>query len=234
MAMFAENQATAQTEGLAQKAAMEAVGFKFIYSEMSVEPTQTDFSSEVQTMKADGVKGLVFQAPGSTVGDMAKAMYQAGFSVPFANWGGPAYDPQFITSGGPGANGAVLDLPTAMFGGEDAGSVPEVALFDKWYRALYNTTPDLYAAYGWMSGMLFVQGINAGGAPTRTALAGGLRTITSFNAGGLSGVDNPAGKKPPLCYIVIDVSNGRFVRDPSDPASGFRCDAGARWYYGHG
>jgi ABC-type branched-subunit amino acid transport system substrate-binding protein len=232
MAYFAEE--AAEQESQEQEQAMESVGYKFVYSEDDVQPTQTDFTAEVEAMQADGVKGLIFQAPAATVGDMAKDMYDAGFSVPFANWGVPAYDPQFLATAGPGANGAVLDIPTAMFGGQDAGDVPEVALFDKYYDALYGAEPNLYAAYAWMSGMLFVEGLNAGGAPTRTALLSGLKTITDFTADGLSAPDNPAGKKPPVCYIVVDVSDGRFVRDSADPASGFRCDAGAYWYYTNG
>jgi ABC-type branched-subunit amino acid transport system substrate-binding protein len=217
-----------------QEQAMEAVGYKFVYSETSIQATQTDYSAEVNTMKSRGVKGIVFQAPATIAGDMAKDMANAGFSVPFANWGSPAYDPQFVSSGGPATNGAVLNIPTAMFQGEDAGSVPEVGLFDKYYEALYGTPPDLFAAYAWTSGMLFVDGLNAGGAPTRPALLTGLKSITSFNAGGILAASNPAGKKPPLCYLVVDIVNGRFVRDRADPPTGFRCDANGAYWYAHG
>jgi hypothetical protein len=67
-----------------------------------------------------------------------------------------------------------------------------------------------------------VQGINAGGAPTRAALFNGLKTITNFTGNGLEAPANPAGKVPPTCYIIIDVTNGKFVRDSATP-SGFTC-----------
>jgi ABC-type branched-subunit amino acid transport system substrate-binding protein len=223
MAAFMENNSTAQAEGQAEVQALESIGYKFVYTETSIQPTQTSFTGEVQTMKSKGVQGIVFEATAQIYADMAKDMYQAGFSIPFANWGAPAYDPAFTSGAGPGANGAVLEQSEAMYEGEDAGSVPEVGLFDKVYKALYNTTPDLFAAYGWMSGMLFVEGINAGGAPTRAALLAGLKKVTSFTANGMVAADNPAGKTPANCYIIIDVVNGKFVRDPADPRTGFDC-----------
>jgi ABC-type branched-subunit amino acid transport system substrate-binding protein len=232
MAFFSE--AAAGQAASIQQQAMEAVGYKFVYSETSIQATQTDFSAEVNTMKNDGVKGLVFQAPATISADLAKDMANAGLSIPFANWGSPAYDRQFVASGGPATNGAVLDIPTAMFQGQDTGSVPEVGLFDKYYQALYGAPPDLFATYAWTSGMLFVEGLNAGGAPTRAALMSGLKSITSFTAGGILPADNPAGKKPPLCYLVVDIVNGQFVRDPADPPTGFRCDANGTYWYAHG
>jgi ABC-type branched-subunit amino acid transport system substrate-binding protein len=232
MAVFAEDQSTALAQGLAEEAALKAIGYKFVLSDTTIQPTQTDFSAEVNEMQADGVKGLIFQATAQIYGDMAKDMYAAGYSVPFADWGPTAYDPAFITTGGPGANGAVLYSEEAMYEGEDAASVPEIGLFDQYYEALYHEPPDLYAAFGWMSGMLFVEALNAGGAPTRSALLNGLGSITSFDANGMVATGNPAGKKPPTCYIVIDVVNGKFVRDSADPPAGFRCTPASPFYYG--
>jgi hypothetical protein len=174
-------------------------------------------------MKSAGVTGLIFEATAAVYGAMASQMYAAGYTIPFANWGAPAYDPQFITTGGPGANGAILEQTLAMYEGQDAAATPEVALFDKWYSTVSGgQTPTIYAAFGWLSGMMFVQGINAGGAPTRAALFNGLKTITNFDGNGLVAPDNPAGKVPPNCYIIIDVTNGKFVRDSATP-SGFTC-----------
>lgn len=230
MAYFTENNSTAEQEGLAEVQALKSIGYNFVYHEDGIEPTQTNFDAEARAMQQAGVQGIVFQATASIYADMAKSLYNIGYQIPFADYGAPAYDPTFISSAGPAANGAVLTQSVAMYGGEDAAAVPEVALFDKWYEALYHTTPDLFAAYGWMSGMLFVEGINAGGAPTRAALQAGLSTVQQFTANGLVATDNPAKKTPAYCWIVIDVTNGKFVRDPAMPATGFDC-ANAPNYY---
>src|ERR1035441_9927041 len=84
-----------------------------------------------------------------------------------------------------------------------AAAIPEVGLFDKWYNSVSGgKTPTIYAAYGWLSGMLFVQGINAGRAPTRAALINGLKTITSFGGNGLAAPTNPAAKTPADCFKI--------------------------------
>jgi hypothetical protein len=110
-----------------------------------------------------------------------------------------------------------------LYDGQDASSIPMVATFDQWYsRVNPGASPDIYAAYGWMSGLLFAEGLNAGGSPTRSALLTGLKQITSFTGNGLAPDANPAGKTPPACWLLIDVKNNQFVRDPETP-SGFKC-----------
>ena len=226
MALLAEDQSTAQAQGTAQEKAMESVGYKFVYQSTSISPTTSDFGSYIAAMKSAGVTGLIFEATAAVYGAMASQMYTSGYTIPFADWGAPAYDPQFVTTGGPGANGAILEQALAMYEGQDAGAIPEVALFDKWYSSVSGgKTPTIYAAFGWLSGMLFVQGINAGRAPTRAALINGLKTITTFNGNGLAAPVNPAAKTPATCFIIIDVNNGKFGRDPSTP-SGFTCSGG--------
>ncbi|HUE58770.1 MAG TPA: ABC transporter substrate-binding protein [Acidimicrobiales bacterium] len=232
MAYFTENNATAEQTGLAEVQALKSIGYQFVYSEEGIEPTQTNFDTEARNMQSHGVKGIVFQATASVYADMAKSLYNVGYlnQIQLADWGAPAYDPSFVAQAGPAANGAILEQSLALYAGEDAGSIPEVALFDKWYTALYHSAPDIYATYGWLSGMLFVQGINAGGAPTRSALQSGLSTITQFTGGGIVATDNPAKKTPAYCYIIIDVVNGKFVRDPADPKTGFDCANTPNYY----
>ena len=231
MAVLTENQATAVTETQAEVKALESVGYNFVYQDNSLEPTQTDFSADAQAMKAKGVLGMIFLATASFYGNLAKAMQGAGLKIPLANYSSTAYDPTFITDAGGAADGAILQQAEAMYTGEDAGSVPMVALLDKWYRALYGGAPDEYANYAWMSGILFVEGLNRGGGLSRASLLRGLTQVTDFTAGGLVADDNPAGKKPPNCYLVINVAGGRFVRDPVDPATGFACQNTPNFYY---
>jgi ABC-type branched-subunit amino acid transport system substrate-binding protein len=223
MAILEANVGAAQSLGAAQEKVMESLGYKFVYTANSVSPTTTDYGSYIAAMKAAGVQGIVWNATAGQYGAMASQMYADGFTIPFANWGPAAYDPQFTTTAGPGANGAILWQNWAMYEGQDAAAVPEVALFDKWYGQVSGgQAPTLYALFGWLSGMIFVQGINAGGAPTRAALFNGLKTVTNFDGNGLEAPDNPAGKGPPACFLIIDVNNGKFVRDSATP-SGFTC-----------
>jgi hypothetical protein len=68
------------------------------------------------------------------------------------------------------------------------------------------------------------------GSPTRPALTKALQGITSFDGGGIAAPSNPAAKKPPSCYLLIDVKAGKFVRDPADPPSGYICSPSGYYY----
>lgn len=231
MAAMSVNQATDQAETQAAVQGLESIGYKFTYTDYNVELSQTDFSSDAQAMKSAGVQGLLFIATAAFYAEVAKAIQNAGLHLTLPVYNANAYDPNLIPDAGSAADGIITYSPTLMYAGEDASSSPIVALFDRWYNAVSGgSRPDLYGVWGWMSGMLFVDGLNAGGGITRANLMNGLKQVTSFDAGGLQSVANPVGKQGPACYLIIDVSNQKFVRDPSDPATGLNCTDAPDWY----
>jgi branched-chain amino acid transport system substrate-binding protein len=177
-------------------------------------------------MQSDHVESIFFQGEVSTLARMAAAMHDAGFSVPFANWGAPAYDPGFVTLSQGGANGAIITQDLALYAGQDASAVPEVGLFNTWLqRVAPGQAPDLYAAYSWAAGNLLTQAlIKAGPDVTRQSLLAALSSIKSFDDNGMVAPTDPAAKTPPSCWLAIDVKGSTFVRDPVDPASGFVCN----------
>ena len=134
----------------AEQQALESIGYKFIYSDYNIEPTQSDFSSDAQAMKSDGAQGLFFLAIGSLYAEVARAVQDAGLHLIFPDYSENAYDPTFLADAGSAANGAILKSFLAMYGGEDSTINPMVALLNKWYRALYGSPPDEFAAWGWM------------------------------------------------------------------------------------
>jgi ABC-type branched-subunit amino acid transport system substrate-binding protein len=223
MALLVENTPQTAIQGRYLQDALASLGYKFAFVDTSLQPTDPTFNGDVQKMKAAGVQGLVFEATASICGQLAASLYQAGVKLTLGDYVIAAYDPAFIQTAGPGAAGTVLEGALSMFQGEDAAAVPMVATFDQWYsRVNPGSSPDLFSAEGWLSGLLFAQGMNAGGAATRAALLNGLKQITSFNGDGMQATSNPAGKVPPACWLLIDVQNNRFVRDSATP-SGFRC-----------
>jgi ABC-type branched-subunit amino acid transport system substrate-binding protein len=222
MAILVEDAQSAKDAAAGEQKAAESVGYKFVYSRV-VEPTEANFTSDVVAMQQKGVKGIMMTGEVGAFVRVAKAMKQQNFSVPFANWGANAYDPAFITSDAAAAtNGSILDQQLAMFQGED--NLPEVALFNKWLKQV-GGKPDIFAAFGWESARLFVQALTAAGAkPTRANVLAQLKQIDNFDGNGMLAPAGPASKRPPNCFIVISVQNGKFVR--ADPPSGFICNQG--------
>ena len=142
--------------------------------------------------------------------------------------GANAYDQQFVQNSQGGSEGAQIDIQTALYGGEDAGTVPEVALFNTWIKRV-GGKPDFFAVMSWAAARLAVQALNQGGKPTRQAMLDALKTVHKFDSNGMLASSDPAGKVPPTCWVLVDAKGGKFKRNAATP-SGFRCEPGG--YFG--
>lgn len=231
MAMLVENTPQTATTGKYEQAALQAAGYKFIFTDNTLQPTDPTFNGDVQKMKAAGVKGVIFQATGTIIGQLANAIYAAGMQIVLGNYCPSAYDPAFIKNAGPGTNGTLLSQSLALYDGEDAGTVPMVATLDQWYgRVNPGQVPDIFATYAWMSGLMLAQALNESGSVSRDSLVAGLKTLTSFDGDGLAAPSNPVSKTPPSCYLFITVQNGKFVRAPQS-AKGYVCSPAGYYHY---
>jgi ABC-type branched-subunit amino acid transport system substrate-binding protein len=144
--------------------------------------------------------------------------------------GGPSYDEGFTARAGAAGEGSFNDQQFApFFSKEEAARTPSVAEFQKWTNKVApGEKKDLFGVFGWASTQLFVQALKAAGPKaTRSDLLAQLRKVTAFDADGLIAKGNPAGKKPPNCWLLMTVKNGSWQR--VSPDQGFRCDG--PYYY---
>ena len=120
-----------------------------------------------------------------------------------------------------------IDQCYALYLGQDANTVPAVALFDKWMKkASSNPNFEIQSVYGWASAELFVQALRAAGPnPTRPVLLAALNKITIFNGQGLVPNSNPAQNIPTNCVLLAQVQNGQIVRVAPTPTTGFDCSS---------
>ena len=82
--------------------------------------------------------------------------------------------------------------------------------------------PDFFAILSWVAADMFVQALTqAGPDPTQAKVLEQMRTFTDYSGDGLVQSINPAQKKQPQCFHVIEVKGGRWV--PTFPAKGFTC-----------
>lgn len=231
MAMLVENTPQTATTGKEEQAALQAAGYKFVFTDNTLQPTDPTFNGDVQKMKAAGVQGVIFQATGTIIGQLANAMYAAGMKIVLGNYCPSAYDPAYIQNAGPGTDGTIISQSLALYDGEDAATIPMVATFDQWYsRVNPGQSPDIYATYAWMSGLMLAQALNESGTVSRAGLVAGLKTLTSFDGDGLAAPSDPVSKTPPSCYLFITVQNGKFVRAPQSPR-GFVCSPAGYFHY---
>jgi len=207
------------------KASAQSVGYKFIY-EREISATETDFTSDVIRMRDSGVKMVYLLAvDDKSTARFAKAMAAQNFRPEIFAAQAFAYDADVITLAGSAANGLYVTMANAMYSGEDADTIPEVALMDKWIQTVKpGFVPDLYAADGWGQGQLLVEAMKAVGPRlTRAAVNEAVRKIGVFDNRGLFPPSNPGAKIPSTCFLLVRVVNGKYTRHDSPP-TGYKCD----------
>ncbi len=214
-----------------EKEAMQHLGYTVLY-DPALPPTTTDFTAQVVAMKNAGVQILFLeQEPQNYASAIFRDLTQQDFH-PVVVLGAPSYNSQLIANaGGPGAvNGAYLEQVASLYLGEDAAQIPTISTFNTWvHRVSPGFTTDFFTLTGWLCGQLFVDALRSAGTdPSRGSLLRALRKITAFDSGNLIPVSNPAGKVPVICYLLGQVTNGRFQRLDDPPVTGadhgFRCD----------
>ena len=225
------NLPTTELAWSSEKAAMQHLGYTVLY-DPALPPTTTDFTAQIVAMKNAGVQILFLeQEPQNYASAIFRDLSQQNFH-PVVVVGAPSYNPQLIgNAGGPHAvDGSYLEQPASLYLGEDAAQIPTIFTFASWVQKVSpGFTPDFFTLVGWLCGELFVDALrNAGKNPSRGSLLQALRKITAFDSGSLIPVSNPSGKVPITCYLLGQVSNGKFQRldDPpvTGPTNGFRCD----------
>lgn len=212
-----------------QQAAAESVGYRTIYSR-GIGPTETNFTADILRMKSEGAQFVDISNIGDMAANFLNEARQQGFH-PEVLYDAPAYDAQFFQEAQPdAAQGLWVDQQFAMFLGEDSKTVPEVATFLHWLEVAHpSDKPDVYGAYAWASGLLFEEAMKAAGPrPTRSGLLSALKGIHDFDGNGFIAPADVGNKRPPVCTVVIQVDNGRFVRRL--PQQGFYCGNAAFHY----
>ncbi len=210
---------------------MKSLGFKILYLR-GFSATESTFTSDVLKMKTSGVSMYAdTELPGSYAATLAQETALQGFH-PTNVQSVAAYVANMDKLSGGQADGMYITMQNALYEGEDAKSIPEVALFDKWAKKVdpnvFTLTTPLPALDGWASGMLFAQALKAAGPnPTRAGLVAQLNKVTSFDAGGLLPPgENPAKNIPSKCFIVVQLKNGTWQRVSPTPKTGFICSGG--------
>ena len=214
-----------------EKMAMQHLGYRVLY-DPALPAATTDFTAQVVAMKDAGVQILFLeQEPQNYASAIFRDLGQQNFH-PVVVLGAPSYSSKLIgNAGGPDAvNGAYLEQAASLYLGEDAALIPTIFTLNTWVQKVSSGfTLDFFTLAGWLCGELFVDALrNAGTNPSRGSLLQALRKITAFNSGDLIPVSNPAGKVPITCYLLGQVTNGKFQRLDDPPVTGstrgFRCD----------
>jgi ABC-type branched-subunit amino acid transport system substrate-binding protein len=208
-----------------QQHSAESVGWKFPYTR-AVGATETDFTADIIQMRNKGIKVFYSLFNADEMANFKQQADQQSYKpviiAPLV------YDQTFFQK--LGGSAAAEDIygyngETLFFGAEDAGRVPSVALFQKYYAQVSGGgAADTFAADAWAETALLVRAMrSAGPALTRKKVLAELSKITTFDAEGFFASANPAKKQPGNCYVIWKVQSGKYVRIDT-PTTAFRCD----------
>jgi hypothetical protein len=202
---------------------MKAAGWKIVYDH-GVGPFDTNFLPDIISMKSKGVK-IFFstELPDNYAATLAKQFQQQNFKA--MNIEAAAYSAQLLKLAGSSANNMYIEQGEALYLGQDAKTVPAVALFDKWMKKVSsNPNFEIESVFGWSSAELFAQAVaQAGNPPTRAGLVRALNKVTLFDAGGLIPPTDPAAGLASGCFLLAQVQHGVIKRVAPTPPTGFYC-----------
>jgi len=218
--------ASASSEKMIENAAVQGCGWHWDFS-IPAGATDTTFDAEISKMCQGGVQIIFLIATtGQNAGEMKR---EADDQNCHPIWIIPiSYASDFIDRLGSAAQAEGIQghsLYSMFFTKADADNIPEVALFQKWYKATHpGAGLELYAMYSWVAAKLFVQALRAiGPNVTRKALIEHLRTITAWDGDGLVNRSNLSNHTASNCYILWQIHNGEYQRVDT-PANAYRCD----------
>jgi ABC-type branched-subunit amino acid transport system substrate-binding protein len=207
----------------AVESGMKAAGWKIVYDH-GVGPFDTNFLPDIISMKSKGVK-IFFstELPDNYAATLAKQFQQQSFKA--MNIEAAAYSAQLLKLAGSSANNMYIEQGEALYLGQDAKTVPAVALFDKWMKKVSsNPNFEIESVFGWSSAELFAQAVaQAGNPPTRAGLVRALNKVTLFDAGGLIPPTDPAAGLASGCFLLAQVQHGVIKRVAPTPPTGFYC-----------
>lgn len=208
----------------------QSQGWKFVYQN-AASPTTSNFTSNFQQMCGrDHIQVFFTETENAqNAATMVANERSVAACNGVVNIMGIAYDSAFLPDfqGDPKSVVVYGWNPYALFfNADEAANIPEVALFQKWFRRTNPGQPiNLYAMYVWSAGRLLQQAIeNAGPTLNRKTVLASLDKIHNYTNNGMLEPATPSSKTVGgHCYLLWELRNGQFSR-VDDPATGYRCD----------
>jgi ABC-type branched-subunit amino acid transport system substrate-binding protein len=209
--------------------AYEAVGFEFVYRKKT-GALQESYATEAAEMKRLGVEWVTMISPVSETVKLLDDMRTQSFEPEVVDLGQQYYDPELLAS--PASEGAIVQLNTVPF--EEVDESPALQTYVEAYEAVGSSVPATsLGVQAFSAGLLFATAMRElGDDITREGLLDELRTITSWDGGGLHFETNPGDNLGSACFMYAEVRDGEFVRLWPEEVTTWQCDEAYRFELG--
>ncbi len=191
----------------------------------SARATQSEYTEIVQAMKNDASNyGQCTSSFPCTVLLRKEAALQGLTGVKVWDCGSACYDPQFLASGGQDVEGQYVDTTFLPFLSKADQKANKMAANFVKYTGAANAAS--FGAYTWAAGIAFRDAVNqivktdGVNGITRKSILAALGKMHSFDAEGLIGEIDLAGRSISACDVTLQVKDGEFVRvHPTKPGT---------------
>ena len=199
---------------------------------LSNSSPQSAFTPVVTQMKQDGANwsdnGLT--TPGAVLLRQEAALQGIDSSKVVWQCTSACYDEKAMAAAGDAMNGEYVDLGFLPF--SEAKSNKTLAGYLKY---IGKENASAFGVYGFEAVLAFKAAADTANTSsdglTRASLLTALKSMTSFNAGGMTGTVNIGGKVPSSCFMVVQWNDGKFSRIYPKKAGTFDCTTSNRYTF---
>ena len=190
---------------------------------------QSAYTSVVQQMKADGSNYAYNSLAANSALQIRSEAQLQGLDSTKVVWDCVScYGNQIVPQNASTFEGEVQYISFLPF--EEADTNKTLAAFLKYVKQV-GGTPDQFTAYAWEAALAFADSVNATvktngvNGVTRPNLIAGIKTLTTFDAGGMAGTRSFKDGKTTNCFVEVQFKNGKWVRQYPTKKGTFDCKA---------
>ncbi|MFF7734497.1 ABC transporter substrate-binding protein [Streptomyces sp. NPDC007984] len=217
------------------KEAVAGLGGTVSYSDLYPAAGVSDWTPYAQSIKKDGVKGLVFLGDFASLAKLEQALTGIGYTPDWIDANSNAYGPAFPQLAGAALGtqhnyAELLGSAPLESAGDNLAVQQVIDLFEKYAPGKQVTYPALRAFSAWL---LFATAARDCAELTRTCVYENAMKNTAFTAGGLQASFDLTSKEPPTCYSIVEATAKGWKPAGFEPDRGaYRCDAPTYKYKG--
>jgi len=190
---------------------------------------QSAYTSVVQQMKTDGSNYAYNSLAANSALEIRSEAQLQGLDSTKVVWDCVScYGNQIVPQNASTFEGEVQYISFLPF--EEANTNKTLAAFLKYVKQV-GGTPDQFTAYAWEAALAFADSVNATvkangvNGITRPNLIRGIKTLTTFDAGGMAGTRSFKDGKTTNCFVEVQFKNGKWVRQYPAKKGTFDCKA---------
>ncbi len=192
--------------------AYEQAGFDFTYVDSS-NVGEVNWAPLVVSMKNQGITFMTLTSSFEEIIPLQKEMALQGFEPTVIEQESNFYNQKYPDQAGETANGTFIRLTVWPF--EEADSNPAMAAYlDALEAAVPGAIPELLGVQAFSAALLWATAVQQlGSNVTRQGVIENLSNTHAWDGGGMHGTGDPGDRIPPGCFIMLRISDGKFVRE---------------------